>query len=123
MGPDWVWWQRQTAYVPFVGQLAGRLRWRDALPGWAAFATGLVIWLAATWAHLPAGGPAAGIWHWIDRGVFGFLSCWDHFGAREFLDDRKSVVWGKMVTVRVALGGGRCIKQNMYRTYNEAIIY
>src|SRR3546814_17952421 len=38
MGPDWVWWQRQTAYVPFVGPLAGRLRWRDALPGWAAFA-------------------------------------------------------------------------------------
>lgn len=65
MGPDWVWWQRQTAYVPFAGQLAGRLRWRDALPGWAAFSAGLVIWLAATWAHLPAGGPAAGIWRWI----------------------------------------------------------
>src|SRR3546814_2531464 len=86
MGPDGVWWQRQTAYVPFVGQLAGRLRWRDALPGWAAFATGLGIWLAATWEHLPAGGPAAGSGRWIGRGVLGSLSGWAHFGPRDYLE-------------------------------------
>src|SRR3546814_15217869 len=86
MGPDWVWWQRQTAYVPFVGQLAGRLRWRHALPGWAAFATGMVLWLPATWPLLPAGGPAALQQRWIVLGLFGYLLLQAHFGSRESLN-------------------------------------
>ncbi len=65
MGPDWIEWRRKTAYVPFAGQFAGRIPWGDAWPG--AFATlgGIVLWLAATWAHAQTGGPAAGIWRWI----------------------------------------------------------
>ncbi|MDR6472242.1 hypothetical protein C8K18_1164 [Paraburkholderia sp. GV068] len=26
---------------------------------------GLVVWLAATWAHIPLSGFAAGIWRWL----------------------------------------------------------
>jgi uncharacterized membrane protein len=30
-----------------------------------ALAGGLVIWLAATWAHIPISGWAAGVWRWV----------------------------------------------------------
>ena len=26
---------------------------------------GLVLWMAATWAHIPGNGMAAGIWRWV----------------------------------------------------------
>lgn len=65
LGPDWIEWQRRTAYVPFSGQLSGRLAWRDARPGWVASIGGVGLWLAATYAHAPAGGPVAGVWRWI----------------------------------------------------------
>jgi uncharacterized membrane protein len=65
LGPDWVSWQRKTSYVPFVGQFSGHIRWSDIRPGAFALVGGLLFWLAATWAHVPAGGPAAGIWRWM----------------------------------------------------------
>lgn len=65
LGPDWVEWQRKTAFVPFMGQLMGRVSWKAAWPGWFALLGGLAFWMAATWAHVAAGGPPAGIWRWI----------------------------------------------------------
>lgn len=65
LGPDWIEWRRKTAYIPFAAQLSGRIGWRDIWPGWFAFIGGVVLWLAATWAHAPAGGPPAGIWRWV----------------------------------------------------------
>src|SRR3546814_777828 len=65
LGPDWIEWQRKTAYVPFAGQFSGRIPWGDARPGAFAIIGGTLFWLAATWAHTPAGGPAAGVWRWI----------------------------------------------------------
>lgn len=62
--PDrWPAWEAQTSFVPFAAMLAGRARWgRAGLHTWAG---GVVIWLAATWAHLPLAGWAAGIWRWV----------------------------------------------------------
>jgi uncharacterized membrane protein len=62
--PDiWPVWQSRTSYWPFAAIVAGRAR-LSAL-GWHAIGGGLVIWLAATWAHIPLSGWAAGIWRWI----------------------------------------------------------
>ena len=62
--PDfWRAWEAQTSYWPFAAILAGRAR----LSGFGihALAGGLVVWLVATWAHLPLAGIAAGIWMWV----------------------------------------------------------
>ena len=62
--PDiWPDWERKTSYWPFAAVAAGRARLSGFRPhDWAG---GVVIWLAATWAHLPLAGWAAGIWRWI----------------------------------------------------------
>lgn len=58
--PDfWPEWEARTSYWPFaarrpIGSLGGH-----ALGG------GIVVWLVATWAHIPLAGWAAGIWRWI----------------------------------------------------------
>lgn len=62
MGDPWRGWMRRTAFVPFAGQVSGRISWPAAWPGLKALALGLVIWLAATWLHPVAGAPAVGIW-------------------------------------------------------------
>ena len=62
--PDrWPDWERKTSYWPFAAVLAGRTR----LGGFRGhdLGGGVVIWLAATWAHMPLAGWAAGIWRWI----------------------------------------------------------
>jgi uncharacterized membrane protein len=59
----WPAWQARTSYVPFAAILAGRARVGGF--GMHALAGGLVVWLAATWAHLPLAGWAAGVWRWI----------------------------------------------------------
>jgi uncharacterized membrane protein len=62
--PDfWPEWQRRTSFVPFAAIAAGRAR-VGAL-GAHAIGGGLVLWLAATWAHIPLAGWAAGVWRWI----------------------------------------------------------
>jgi uncharacterized membrane protein len=65
MGPAWQDWQSRTAFVPFSGQLSGRLSWADAMPRPHALFGGIVVWVAATWAHEALGYMAAGIWRWV----------------------------------------------------------
>lgn len=59
----WSAWVRQTSYVPFAAILAGRAR----LSGFGMIATvgGLLLWVVASWAHIPLSGWRAGIWRWI----------------------------------------------------------
>lgn len=59
----WPAWQRRTSYVPFAAILARRARFG----GFRAhdLGGGLIVWLAATWAHIPLAGWAAGVWRWL----------------------------------------------------------
>jgi uncharacterized membrane protein len=59
----WPVWQSKTSYWPFAAIVAGRAR-LSAL-GWHAIGGGIVIWLVATWAHIPLSGWPAGIWRWL----------------------------------------------------------
>lgn len=62
--PDrWRTWEAKTSYWPFAAIAAGRARFGGFRPH--DIAGGVVIWLAATWAHLPLAGIAAGVWRWI----------------------------------------------------------
>lgn len=59
----WRAWQARTSYWPFAAVAAGRARLGGFRPhDWAG---GAVLWLAATWAHIPLAGWAAGIWRWV----------------------------------------------------------
>lgn len=62
--PDfWPAWQARTSYWPFAAIAAGRARFGGFRPH--DLAGGVVVWLAATWAHLPLAGWAAGVWRWV----------------------------------------------------------
>ena len=62
--PDfWRQWQAKTSYWPFAAIAQGRARFGGFRPH--DIAGGVVIWLAATWAHIPLAGWAAGIWRWL----------------------------------------------------------
>lgn len=65
MGEAWQDWAARTAFVPFAGQLTGRIGWRAVWPGWAVLLAGVAIWLAASWLHAPLGGIVAGVWAWL----------------------------------------------------------
>ncbi len=66
MGNAWTHWVSRTAFVPFAGQLGGRIGWAAAWPGWVVLIGGTALWLVATWAHpLGGAGVAAGIWRWL----------------------------------------------------------
>lgn len=65
MGDAWRHWKARTSFVPFAGQLTGRSGWVDAIPRPHALLGGLVLWLAATWAHGALGYMVAGIWRWV----------------------------------------------------------
>jgi uncharacterized membrane protein len=59
----WPHWEAKTSYWPFAAIAAGRaqfggFRGHDLLGG-------LVLWLAATWVHIPLAHIAAGIWRWV----------------------------------------------------------
>lgn len=59
----WPLWEAKTGYWPFAAIAAGRakfggFRGHDLLGG-------LVVWLGATWLHIPAAHIAAGIWRWV----------------------------------------------------------
>ncbi len=62
----WPAWQGRTSYWPFAAMLQGRAR-TGGLSGFGGHALGggLVVWLLATWAHIPLAGRAAGIWRWL----------------------------------------------------------
>lgn len=59
----WTAWQSRTSYWPFVAIAQGRARFGGF--GAHAIAGGVVVWLLATWAHIPLAGRAAGIWRWL----------------------------------------------------------
>jgi uncharacterized membrane protein len=56
-GPNW---ERQASYWPFAAIVSGRAR--PGGFGIHALAGGVVLWLGATWAHLPLAGWPVGIW-------------------------------------------------------------
>lgn len=62
----WKTWQMKTSFFPYAAVDRGRVKMRDARPGFLVILTGTLVWLAATWAHLPLAGWAAGIWRWVD---------------------------------------------------------
>lgn len=59
----WRAWESRTSYWPFGAILQGRARFGGF--GGHALGGGLVVWLLATWAHIPLAGWAAGIWRWL----------------------------------------------------------
>jgi uncharacterized membrane protein len=62
--PDsWRPWEQRTSFWPFAAIADGRATFgRFGAHTWLG---GLVVWLAATWAHIPLAGWPAGIWRWI----------------------------------------------------------
>ena len=62
LGDAWLQHERSTSFVPLGGQLAGRVAWSTANPGAVAIIGGVLLWLAASWAHPLLGAPAVGIW-------------------------------------------------------------
>jgi len=59
----WPDWQRKTSYWPFAAIVSGKARLGGF--GMHALVGGLILWLAATWAHMPVTGWPAGIWRWL----------------------------------------------------------
>lgn len=59
----WRAWEAKTSYWPFAAIAAGRARFGGFRPH--DIAGGVVIWLAATWAHIPLAHMAAGVWRWV----------------------------------------------------------
>lgn len=60
---DWRRWEAMTSYWPFAAIASGRARLGGF--GMHTLAGGILVWLAATWAHIPLAGWPAGIWRWI----------------------------------------------------------
>ena len=59
----WPEWERRTSWLPFGAILAGKTQLGGFRPhDWAG---AVIVWLAATWGHIPAAGIPAGIWRWI----------------------------------------------------------
>lgn len=65
MGAAWRDWTARTSFLPFARQIGGAARWSDAMPRPHALLGGLVLWLAATWAHGALGYMTAGLWRWV----------------------------------------------------------
>jgi uncharacterized membrane protein len=59
----WRQWESMTSWWPFAAIAQGRARFGGFRPH--DIAGGIVIWLGATWLHIPASGWAAGLWRWI----------------------------------------------------------
>lgn len=56
-------WESRTSYWPFAAILHKRANFGGF--GAHAIGGGIVLWLLATWAHIPLAGWAAGIWRWL----------------------------------------------------------
>jgi uncharacterized membrane protein len=65
MGSDWQDWEQRTSFVPFAGQLSGRIGWAAAMPKRTVLLVGIALWLIATRFHPAFGAPIAGIWRWF----------------------------------------------------------
>lgn len=59
----WRMWEGRTSFWPFAAIVAGKARFGGFRPH--DLAGGAIVWLVATWAHIPLAGLAAGIWRWI----------------------------------------------------------
>lgn len=59
----WTAWESRTGYWPFLAIAQGRTRFGGF--GAHALGGGVVVWLLATWAHIPLAGWPAGIWRWL----------------------------------------------------------
>jgi uncharacterized membrane protein len=59
----WRPWTARTSYWPFLAIATRRARFGGF--GAHSLAGGVVVWLVATWAHIPLSGWAAGIWRWL----------------------------------------------------------
>lgn len=59
----WRAWRSRTSYWPFAAIAGGRARFGGF--GGHALGGGVVLWLLATWAHIPLAGWAAGVWRWV----------------------------------------------------------
>ena len=59
----WTAWERRTSFLPFAA--IARRRAGFGRFGPHALGGGAVVWLAATWAHIPLAGWPAGIWRWL----------------------------------------------------------
>jgi uncharacterized membrane protein len=67
MGDGWRDWSARTSFVPFGGQLAGRIGWAAAWPGRTVVLAGVALWLVASWLHPRFGLPLVGLWRWIGQ--------------------------------------------------------
>lgn len=66
IGTPWRDWMARTAFVPFAGQVSGRIDWPAAAPGWIATLGGLALWLVVTFVHPILGSiPPVGPWRWL----------------------------------------------------------
>lgn len=59
----WIAWESRTSYWPFAAIVQGRAAFGGF--GGHAIGGGILVWLLATWVHIPAAGWAAGIWRWV----------------------------------------------------------
>jgi uncharacterized membrane protein len=59
----WPAWESRTSYWPFLAIVQGRAAFGGF--GGHALGGGVVVWLLATWAHMPLAGWPAGIWRWL----------------------------------------------------------
>jgi len=59
----WPAWEARTSYWPFAAMAQGRAS--IGRFGAHALGGGVVVWLLATWAHIPLAGWPAGIWRWL----------------------------------------------------------
>ncbi|MDX7950696.1 NnrU family protein [Lichenihabitans sp. Uapishka_5] len=59
----WPTWEARTSFWPLAAVASGRAQLTGLKPH--TWLGGVVVWLAATWAHIPLAGWPAGIWRWI----------------------------------------------------------
>jgi uncharacterized membrane protein len=57
VGRAWQDWEARTSFVPFAALLSGRVKWKNAAPGWIAAGGGTAFWFAAVWIHQPSISP------------------------------------------------------------------
>jgi uncharacterized membrane protein len=65
MGDAWQGWSARTDFVPFTGQVAGRVSWAAAIPQPHILFGGIALWLGASFAHGAMGYMEAGLWRWL----------------------------------------------------------
>jgi uncharacterized membrane protein len=61
--PEWRAWEARTSFWPGAAIAGGRARLGGF--GGHALGGGIVLWLSATWAHIPLAGWTAGVWRWV----------------------------------------------------------